>query len=54
MEARLVTMAGPDTQVFFASDHGFTASTFVLRINTFLGEKGVPSQLRVPDVDGGP
>lgn len=37
---KLVTMAGPDTQVFFASDHGFTASTFVLRINTFLGEKG--------------
>jgi len=37
---KLVTMAGPDTQVFFASDHGFTASNFVLRINTFLGEKG--------------
>lgn len=37
---KLVTMAGPHTQVFFASDHGFTASTFVLRINTFLAEKG--------------
>ncbi|MGQ0529719.1 MAG: alkaline phosphatase family protein [Panacagrimonas sp.] len=37
---KLVTMAGPDTQVFFASDHGFTASTFVLRINTYLEEKG--------------
>ncbi|MGH8429916.1 MAG: alkaline phosphatase family protein, partial [Solimonas sp.] len=37
---KLVTMAGPDTQVFFASDHGFTASNFVLRINSFLGEKG--------------
>ncbi|SEQ95811.1 Predicted phosphohydrolase or phosphomutase, AlkP superfamily [Solimonas aquatica] len=37
---RLVEMAGPDTQVFFASDHGFTASNFVLRINTYLEEKG--------------
>ncbi|HEX4871908.1 MAG TPA: alkaline phosphatase family protein [Nevskiaceae bacterium] len=37
---RLVTLAGPQAQVFFASDHGFTASTFVLRINTFLAEKG--------------
>lgn len=37
---KLMELAGPDAQVFFASDHGFTASTFVLRINTFLGEKG--------------
>lgn len=37
---KLVTLAGPDVQVFFASDHGFTASTFVLRINAFLEEKG--------------
>lgn len=37
---KLVTMAGPDTQVFFASDHGFTACHEVLRINTFLEEKG--------------
>ncbi|MGB0955454.1 MAG: alkaline phosphatase family protein [Panacagrimonas sp.] len=37
---KLVTMAGPETQVFFASDHGFTASTFVLRINAYLAEKG--------------
>lgn len=37
---QLVTAAGPDTQVFFASDHGFTASTYVLRINAFLEEKG--------------
>ena len=37
---RLVTAAGPDAQVFFASDHGFTASTEVLRINSYLEEKG--------------
>ncbi|MGQ0700762.1 MAG: alkaline phosphatase family protein [Panacagrimonas sp.] len=37
---KLVTLAGPSTQVFFASDHGFTASTFVLRINSYLEEKG--------------
>jgi Uncharacterized conserved protein len=37
---RLVELVGPGVQVFFASDHGFTASTFVLRINHFLGEKG--------------
>lgn len=37
---RLVTLAGPDAQVFFASDHGFTASTEVLRINAFLEELG--------------
>lgn len=38
--ARLVELAGPDAQVFLASDHGFTASTQVVRINTFLAEKG--------------
>lgn len=37
---KLVTLAGPEAQVFFASDHGFTASTFVLRINAYLAEKG--------------
>lgn len=37
---RLVELAGPDAQVFFASDHGFTASTEVLRINAFLADKG--------------
>lgn len=38
--ARLVELAGPDAQVFLASDHGFTASTQVVRINAFLAEKG--------------
>ena len=37
---RLVTIAGPEVQVFFASDHGFTASTEVLRINSFLEDLG--------------
>ena len=37
---KLVTMAGDDVQVFMASDHGFTASTEVVRINTYLHEKG--------------
>ncbi len=36
----LVTQAGPDVQVFMASDHGFTSTTEVLRINTFLHQKG--------------
>ena len=37
---RLVELAGPDAQVFMASDHGFTATTEVVRINAFLHEKG--------------
>ncbi|WP_315790254.1 alkaline phosphatase family protein [Fischerella sp. JS2] len=37
---RLVELAGPEAQVFMASDHGFTATTEVVRINTFLHEKG--------------
>jgi predicted AlkP superfamily phosphohydrolase/phosphomutase len=38
--ARLVELAGPQAQVFFASDHGFTATFDVVRINRYLGEKG--------------
>ena len=37
---RLVTLAGPDTQVFFASDHGFCATTDVVRINSLLHDLG--------------
>ena len=37
---RLVGLAGPDVQVFFASDHGFTATVEVLRINSYLEELG--------------
>lgn len=37
---RLVELAGPDAQVFLASDHGFTASIEVLRINSLLEDLG--------------
>ena len=37
---RLVELAGPQAQVFIASDHGFTASIEVVRINRYLGELG--------------
>jgi predicted AlkP superfamily phosphohydrolase/phosphomutase len=37
---KLVGAAGPDVQVFLASDHGFTASTEVVRINAWLAEMG--------------
>ena len=37
---KLVELVGPEAQVFMASDHGFTASTEVVRINAFLAEKG--------------
>jgi predicted AlkP superfamily phosphohydrolase/phosphomutase len=38
--ARLIELAGPDAQVFLASDHGFTAAFNVVRINRYLGELG--------------
>jgi predicted AlkP superfamily phosphohydrolase/phosphomutase len=37
---KLVSLAGPEAQVFLASDHGFTAMTEVVRINALLSEKG--------------
>ena len=49
----LVTAAGPAVQVFMCSDHGFTGSTEVLRINTFLGEKGWLKWKPVPDTEEG-
>ncbi len=36
----LVNSAGKQTQVFLASDHGFTTTYEVVRINTYLHEKG--------------
>lgn len=36
----LVDLTGSDSRVFLASDHGFTASMLVVRINRFLGERG--------------
>ncbi|MBK6862910.1 MAG: alkaline phosphatase family protein [Ideonella sp.] len=50
---RLVTAAGPEVQVFFASDHGFTASTEVVRINAFLAEKGYVHWKPLPDGEAG-
>jgi predicted AlkP superfamily phosphohydrolase/phosphomutase len=47
----LVTTAGPEAQVFFASDHGFTATTEVLRINTYLAQLGY---LKWAEVDDSP
>jgi predicted AlkP superfamily phosphohydrolase/phosphomutase len=37
---RLVDLAGPGAQVFFASDHGFTGSDYVFRLNRYLGDLG--------------
>ncbi|NOY53054.1 MAG: nucleotide pyrophosphatase [Deltaproteobacteria bacterium] len=37
---QLVTQAGPEVQVFLASDHGFTSTYEVVRINAYLHEKG--------------
>jgi predicted AlkP superfamily phosphohydrolase/phosphomutase len=37
---QLVQAAGPGVQVFLASDHGFTTSDEVVRINRYLGELG--------------
>ena len=50
---QLVTAAGPEVQVFLASDHGFTATHEVVRINTYLGEKGWLHWKEVPDTAEG-
>jgi predicted AlkP superfamily phosphohydrolase/phosphomutase len=50
---KLVTAAGPEVQVFFASDHGFTASTEIVRINSFLAEKGYVHWKELPEGDAG-
>jgi predicted AlkP superfamily phosphohydrolase/phosphomutase len=49
----LVTAAGPEVQVFLASDHGFTATHEVVRINAYLGEKGWLHWKDVPDTEEG-
>jgi predicted AlkP superfamily phosphohydrolase/phosphomutase len=48
----LVNEAGPDAHVFMASDHGFTATTEVLRINSFLHQKGYLSWANREQSDG--
>ncbi len=40
MIARLVTDAGPDTNCFIVSDHGFGPSKECFHLNTFLAQKG--------------
>jgi len=50
---QLVTAAGPDVQVFLASDHGFTATHEIVRINTYLQEKGYLEWLEVPNTEAG-
>ena len=37
---RLVSLAGPKSQIFIASDHGFKGSKEIVRINSFLHDKG--------------
>ncbi len=49
--ADLIELAGPDTQVFMASDHGFTASDRVVRINRYLAELGYLSYHDIADTD---
>lgn len=48
---RLIELAGPQAQVFLASDHGFTGSIDVVRINRYLGEKGYLTWAPVGDTD---
>jgi len=50
---QLVTAAGPQAQVFLASDHGFTATKEVVRINAYLHQKGYLAWKEVPDTDAG-
>jgi predicted AlkP superfamily phosphohydrolase/phosphomutase len=50
---RLVTAAGPDVQVFMASDHGFTASHEIVRINAHLAEKGYVGFKPIPEGQAG-
>ena len=38
--AQLVKLAGPDTQIFMASDHGFATSEEIFHVNVFLAEHG--------------
>ena len=47
----LVEMAGPDAQVFMASDHGFSTTTEVVRINRYLADKGYLVYREVGDSD---
>ena len=50
---RLVAAAGPQAQVFLASDHGFTGTTEVVRINAWRHERGYLRWRDVPDTEEG-
>lgn len=50
---RLVAIAGPEAQVFFASDHGFCATTEMVRINTILHDLGYLEWHRPVDSEQG-
>lgn len=49
----LVTAAGPNARVFFASDHGFCTTTKVFRVNRALAELGYLTYKSVPDTPEG-
>ncbi len=46
---KLITAAGPDVQVFFASDHGFSGTYEIVRINAYLHKKGYLHWRQMPD-----
>jgi len=49
--AELVRLAGPEAQIFMASDHGFTASNRVVRINRYLADLGYLTYHEIADND---
>ncbi|MBZ0157484.1 MAG: alkaline phosphatase family protein [Alphaproteobacteria bacterium] len=48
---RLVEAAGPEAQVFIASDHGFTTTDEIVRINAYLQKKGYLKWKPMPDTE---
>ncbi len=48
---KLVTTAGPCVQVFMASDHGFTTTYEIVRINAYLHRKGYLKWKKLPDTE---
>lgn len=50
---RLVELAGEDAQVFFASDHGFSASTMMVKINSVLHHLGYLAWKPADDSESG-
>jgi predicted AlkP superfamily phosphohydrolase/phosphomutase len=48
---KLVEAAGPDVQVFIASDHGFTSTHEIVRINAYLHKRGYLHWKLMPDTE---